>query len=66
MRKKLALNELKVNSFVTDLSKNNEHTIKGGTATTAAAVSIVAYATCYVINGILSGNRCYVQIEYHK
>ncbi|MEL6562524.1 MAG: pinensin family lanthipeptide [Bacteroidota bacterium] len=30
MKKKLNLDQLKVNSFVTDLSKNTEKTVKGG------------------------------------
>lgn len=30
MKKKLELNKLKANSFVTELNKSNEQTIKGG------------------------------------
>lgn len=43
MKKKLELNKLQVSSFVTELSKNNEYTVKAGsTPTTASVVEIAA------------------------
>lgn len=58
MKKKLALNELMVNSFVTELSKNNEHTIKWGSTTVCSFVSgvvLVAASVIIVAGGVAAG-----------
>lgn len=55
MKKKLKLNDLKVQSFVTADAEN----IKGGTGETM--YSCLAYVTCNVVGCVLTqyGNHCY-------
>jgi natural product precursor len=51
--KKLNLNDLKINSFITSLDKQEENTLKGGTTPECAiAASVASIATTSLIVGV--------------